>query len=484
MNVSVVSRLMGLLLLGFGQFLLPPAFVSLFNADGHAAVFFGSWLLVSAIGLVAWYPVRHEQREPRLRDGFFLVVAFWLVLGVAGALPLVLAERPVMGFTDAVFEAVSGLTTTGATVLTGLDDLPPSVLWYRQQLQWLGGVGIIVLAVALLPQLGVGGMQLSRTEAAGVVKDQRLTPRLAQTARVLSLVYVAITVVCAFAYAKAGMGAFDAVAHAFSTVSTGGFSTHDANLGYFRSAAIEWVAICFMFVGGANFTLHFLALRGFNWRVYFADPEFRGYLAFAVVMSILVALYLWNTHAAATVPGSTLRHAVFAWVSMQTTTGFVSEPFSLWPGPLPALLILATFVGGCAGSSAGGMKMIRWQLVAKEAQVEMHRLAHPRAEVQVKYANRPVEPRVLSAVAGFFAVYLLLFGVLMLALMMTGLDQVSAWSAVATTLNNTCAGLGSVAANFQGLTDAGKWIAVAAMLLGRLEVFTILVVFTPAFWRR
>lgn len=484
MNQNVVLRMLGLLLLGFSVTLLPPVVVSWLFADGEWLAFVKAFALVGAVGLLAWWPNRHVTRELRLRDGFVLVTLFWAVIGMAGALPLVFADRPELDFAGAMFEAVSGFTTTGATVISGLDSLPRSVLWYRQQMQWLGGGGIIVLAVALLPVLGVGGMQLYRAEAPGAVKDQQLTPRLMQTAKMLSLVYLLLTVACAAAYHIAGMELFDAVAHAFSTVSTGGFSTHDASLGYFHNPNIEWVAILFMFLGGVNFTLHFLALlKGGGLRQYWSDPEFRGYCAVLVLMALFMAFYLWN-HSVHPSPGMTLRHATFAWVAMQTTTGFVTEGFQSWPGPLPPLLILATFIGGCAGSSAGGMKLIRWQLVAREAQAEMRRLIHPSAEVLVKYAGRPVPPRVLSAVAGFFAVYLLLFGVLMLALMMTGMDQISAWSAVATTLNNTGTGLGSVSASFQHLTDAGRWIAVAAMLLGRLEVFTVLVVFTPAFWRR
>jgi trk system potassium uptake protein TrkH len=484
MNQNVVLRMLGQLLLGFSVTMLPPVVVSLLYGDGEWPAFLQAAALVAAVGAMAWWPNRQVETDLRLRDGFILVTLFWLVIGVAGALPLVFAKQPELDLAGAVFEAVSGLTTTGATVISGLDLLPKSVLWYRQQLQWLGGVGIVVLAVALLPVLGVGGMQLYRAETPGAVKDKRLTPRILQTAKRLSLVYLLLTVACIAAYSAAGMGGFDAIAHAFSTVSTGGFSTHDASLGYFQNPNIEWVAILFMFLGGVNFTLHFMAWsKGAGLRQYWEDPEFRAYCGVLVAMGLFIALYLWN-HQVHPAPGTTLRHAAFAWVAMQTTTGFVTEGFQLWPGPLPALLILATFIGGCAGSAAGGMKVIRWQLVAQEAHAEMRRLVHPSAEVLVKYAGRPVAPRVLSAVAGFFAVYLLLFGVLMLALMMTGLDQVSAWSAVATTLNNTGAGLGSVAANFQQLTDTGRWITVAAMLLGRLEVFTVLVVFTPMFWRR
>ena len=482
MNHNVVRRILGLILMIYSLTLLPPIAVSLFYADGHSLAFLNSLFVVLSAGFVLWWPARSETRDMRLREGFMVVSLFWVMLSIAGASPLLITDRPDLSFTDAVFESVSGFTTTGATIITGLDGLPRSVLWYRQQIQWLGGGGIIVLAIALLPVLGVGGMQLYKAEAPGAVKDQKLAPRITQTAKLLWLVYSALTVACAFAYWGVGMSPFDAMAHAFSTLSTGGFSTYDASLGHFHSPNIEWVAILFMFLGGVNFTLHFVAFRNLSPRHYWTDPEFRGYLAVLTLMVAFITVYLW-TAGVYTAPGATFRHAAFAWVSMQTSTGFLSEHFSLWPGPLPPLLLLATFIGGCAGSSAGGMKVIRWQLVAREGQAEMRRLVHPRAEVLIKYAGRLVSPRVLSAVGGFFAIYLLLFGVLMLLLMMTGLDQVSAWSAVATTLNNSGPGLGSVSMNFQALSDAGKWISVVAMLLGRLEVFTLLVIFTPAFWR-
>ncbi len=483
MNHKTVQRFLALILMFYSFTFLPPVVVSLVYGDGHWQPFIDAFVVVMLVGALLWWPVRGEKRDLRLRDGFLVVTLFWVVLSIAGAAPLLISDRPELGFTDAVFEAVSGFTTTGATVISGLDHLPKSILWYRQQIQWFGGAGIVVLAVALLPMLGVGGLQLYKAETPGPVKDEKITPRITQTAKLLWLVYVLLTVGCAAAYYAVGMGAFDAVMHSFSTISTGGFSPYDASLGHFASPAIEWVAIVFMFLGGANFTLHYLAVRGVTPGRYLRDPEFRAYAGVIGLMVLLAAVYLGMMGVYAS-PGDTLRHTAFAWVSMQTSTGFLTENFSLWPGPLPSMLLLATFIGGCAGSSAGGMKVIRWQLVAREGQAEMRRLVHPSAEVLVKYAGRPVAPRVLSAVAGFFAIYLLLFGVLMLAFMLTGLDQVSAWSAVAATLNNAGPGLGTVTMSFGEVNAAGKWIAIIAMLLGRLEVFTVLVIFTPAFWRR
>jgi trk system potassium uptake protein TrkH len=378
---------------------------------------------------------------------------------------------------------MSGLTTTGATILTGLDDLPKSILYYRQQLQWLGGMGIIVLAVAVLPMLGVGGMQLYRAETPGPVKDNKLTPRITETAKALWYVYAAFTVTCMLGYMAAGMGWFDALCHAFSTVAIGGFSTHDLSIGYFNSTAVDLVAIFFMFAAGINFSLHFFAWRYISIRHYSKDPEFRAYAGMLLAVSVVViAVLLQHRHFDA--PGQTLIKGVFQAVSIATTTGFTTDNFSAWPTVLPVLLIFASFIGGCAGSTAGGIKVIRWLLIYKQGMREIVRLVHPSAEIPVKLGNTAVQFRVVDAVWGFFSIYVVVFVVMLLIMMATGLDQVTAFSAVAATLNNLGPGLGDVSSGFMSLSDTAKWISVAGMLLGRLEIFTLLVLITPTFWRR
>ena len=388
-----------------------------------------------------------------------------------------------LSITDAIFESISGLTTTGATVLTGLDELPRSILYYRQQLQWLGGMGIIVLAVAVLPMLGVGGMQLYRAETPGPVKDTKLTPRITETAKALWYVYLAFTISCFVFYMLAGMGWFDALCHAFSTVAIGGFSTHDLSIGYFDSTAVDLVAIVFMFFAGINFSLHFYAWRYVSVRHYSQDPEFRAYTFMLLVMSLLVisALLSFGTFASA---GDSIVNGLFQAVSIATTTGFTTSDFSAWPTAVPVLLIFASFIGGSAGSTAGGIKVIRWLLVYKQGVREIVRLVHPSAEIPVKLGNKAVPYRVVDAVWGFFSIYVIVFAAMMLAMMATGLDQVTAFSAVAATLNNLGPGLGDVSRGFMSLTDVAKWIAIAGMLLGRLEIFTLLVLITPTFWRR
>jgi trk system potassium uptake protein TrkH len=483
MNWTVVQRILGLLLMVFSLTMLPPIFFSLLYADDAWLSFLEGFGLTLAAGIICWLPVRRERRELRLRDGFLVVASFWTVLGTFGAAPLYFDDSLSLTITDAIFESISGLTTTGATVLTGLDDLPRSILYYRQQLQWLGGMGIIVLAVAVLPMLGVGGMQLYRAETPGPVKDTKLTPRITETAKALWYVYLAFTISCFVFYMLAGMGWFDALCHAFSTVAIGGFSTHDLSIGYFDSAAVDLVAIVFMFFAGINFSLHFYAWRYVSVKHYTQDPEFRAYTFVLVVISVLVvsALLYFSTFSA---PTDAIINGLFQAVSIATTTGFTTADFSAWPTAIPVLLIFASFVGGSAGSTAGGIKVIRWLLVYKQGVREIVRLVHPSAEIPVKLGNKAVPYRVVDAVWGFFSIYVIVFAGMMLAMMATGLDQVTAFSAVAATLNNLGPGLGDVSRGFMSLTDVAKWISIAGMLLGRLEIFTLLVLVTPTFWRR
>ncbi|MEO0423628.1 MAG: TrkH family potassium uptake protein [Pseudomonadota bacterium] len=488
MNTRVVQWILGVLLMLFSITMLPPALIAVVYHDGNAIGFARALGLTALSGLLMYVPVRRlsaAQRENlRLRDGFVVVAGFWIVLGLFGAIPLLLLVTPVMSLPDAVFESMSGLTTTGATVLTNIEAQAPSVLYYRQQLQWLGGMGIIVLAVAVLPMLGVGGMQLYRAETPGPMKDSKLTPRITETAKYLWLVYLGMTLACFLGYWSAGMDVFDAVGHSFSTVAIGGFSTHDASFGWFDNPVVEVLGIVFMFLAGVNFSLHFAAVRsGGQLSAYVRDPEFRYYFGFLVVLSLICIVYLAVTEYYASNTESVIQ-AVFHAVSIATTTGFATDNYTAWPGALPVLLVLASFIGGCAGSTAGGMKVVRWVLIYKQGMREVFRLVHPHSEVPVKLGNRAVPLRVVESVWGFFSVYLVVFGSFLLMMMVTGLDPLSAFGAVAATLNNLGPGLGEVAGNFATVPDAAKWISVGAMLLGRLEIFTLLVLLTPTFWRR
>lgn len=483
MHFLSIQRLLGLLLMVFSVTLLPPVLVSWFYSDGNMQFFLEGAAVLLVLGLVCWLPVSRRREELRLRDGFLVVVMFWMVLSLAGALPLALSEQLGLSITDAVFESMSGLTTTGATVITGLDDLPRSILFYRQQLQWLGGMGIIVLAVAIMPMLGVGGMQLYRAETPGPLKDTRLTPRITETAKALWYIYLGLTVACATAYWLAGMSGFDAITHSFSTVSIGGFSTHDQSMGYFGSSTIELVAVFFMLLAGMNFALHFVAWHSFSLRPYLQDSEIRAYLGVLAVVVVITVYYLCLSDTFVSF-GDALHNGLFQVVSIGTTTGFTTAEYFIWPGFLPVLLLFVSFIGGCAGSTGGGMKVIRFVLLIKQGRRELMRLIHPNAQLPVKVGKKVMSDRVVSAVWGFFAAYTGCFLVVMLFLMATGLDQVTAFSAVAACINNLGPGLGEVGANYQELSDAAKWALSFTMLLGRLEIFTLLVLFTRSFWQR
>ena len=483
MQLTVIQRILGLLLMVFSTTMLPPILVSWWYDDGADSAFIIAFGTILGSGMLLAAPVYKQRRELRLRDGFLIVVLFWLVLCLSGAVPLALAHHPHLSITDAVFESFSGLTTTGATVITGLDELPKSILWYRQQLQWLGGMGIIVLAVAVLPLLGIGGMQLYRAETPGPMKDNKLTPRIAETAKALWYIYLSLTVACALAYYLAGMGAFDAVAHAFSTVGIGGFSTHDASMGYFDSTLIELVAVVFMVLSGANFSLHYLAWRRRSLSPYSMDPEFRTYAIILLLIAAITAAFLLYYETFEGVHDN-IHNGIFQAVSFGTTTGFTTSEYHHWPLFLPVLLIFTSFIGGCAGSTGGGLKVIRVLLLLKQGAREIARLVHPDAVIPIRIGRRAMSDRIVSAVWGFFGAYVASFSLMMLLLMATGLDQITAFSAVAAAMNNLGPGLGDVAANYQGINDFSKWVLCFAMLLGRLEVFTLLVILSPVFWRR
>jgi trk system potassium uptake protein TrkH len=483
MNFLAVQRILGLLVMLVSVTMLPPLGVSVYYGDGNWQPFSHAFFALLAAGTLIWWPVRSRVRELRRRDGFLVVALFWFVVSAAGAVPLLLTQEVQLSVTNAVFESVSGYTTTGATVLSGMESLPKSLLWYRVQMEWLGGIGMVVLAVALLPMLGIGGMQLMRAETPGPIKDSKLTPRITGTAKELCRIYIAFTIACAVAYKLAGMTTFDAIAHSFSTVSTGGNATHDGNFAYFDNEVIEGIAVFFMFLGSVNFSLHFLAWRHKRLSAYFRDPEFRAY---CWLLALAIAVYfavLWLSRPDVDA-GAAFRRSLFHAVSMQSTTAFFTDDFTHWPGALPVILMLSTFIGGCAGSTSGGMKVVRWLLLWKQGQREVVQLVHPSAEVPVKLGEKAIDPRIVDAVWGFFGVYIVAFGALMVLLIATGEDQVTAFSAIAACMNNAGTGLGEVAANFATLSDPGKWICLVAMLLGRLEVFPLLVLVSPTFWRR
>ncbi len=481
-RTATVQRILGFLIAAASLMMLPPALVSLWYDDGTAELFGISAVILFIVGMAVFLPVRQVREELRLRDGFLIVAASWLALAFAGAIPFLLLMTPEISFVDALFESMSALTTTGATILTNIDSLPRGLLYYRQQLQWLGGLGIVVLAVAILPMLRIGGMQLYRAETPGPMKDNKLTPRITETAKALWLIYLGITVVCVLAYWLGGMTFFDAVGHAFSTVAIGGMSTHDEGFAWFNSPELEIIATFFMVVAGINFAIHFTSWKRASAQPYYQDPELKVYASLLLGFVILatIALYMHGTYGSI---AESVRYASFQVVSMMTTTGFSTADFSLWPGFLPIMLICIAFIGGCAGSTCGGMKVIRIMLLYKQAIREIQRLVHPHAVIPVKIGGRKTSAAVMDAVWGFFFLYVASFVMITIALNGVGVDPVTAYAAAAACITNMGPGLGDVSANYASLNSTAKLILSFAMLMGRLEIFTLLVLFSATFWR-
>ncbi|MFD1216742.1 TrkH family potassium uptake protein [Microbulbifer celer] len=482
MRPAVIARVFGILLTVFSLTLLPPIGVSLWYDDGTHIAFSVAFGITILTGLFMWLPVHDLKQDLRTRDGFVVTSLFWLILGSFGALPLIISTQPNLSVVDAIFESISGLTTTGATTITGLDTLPPAILYYRQQLQWFGGIGVIVIALAILPMLGIGGMQLYKAEIPGPVKDTKLTPRIAETARALFVIYIILTVLCGIGYWWAGMTVFDAVGHAFSTVANGGFSTHDASMGFYaHNHAIMAIAIIFMLTAGINFGLHFFAFSNRTLKHYWKDSEFRFYIWVTVVACFIIVGYLWATGTYNM--QDSLLHGIFQVVSIGTTAGFGSESFAVWPAFLPYVLLLVGIMGACAGSTSGGIKAVRVMLIMKSGLRELNRLVHPNAVVPIKVNRKIVPDRVTDAVWGFFAVYILSFFVLTIAVMATGENFVTSFSTVASCLSNIGPALGDAASHYASVNEFAKCFLILAMLMGRLEIFTLLVLLTPAFWR-
>jgi trk system potassium uptake protein TrkH len=481
MKFAGVQKVIGFLLMASSLMMLPPVLVSLYYNDGAYRLFLDSAGIFLLVGLLVYLPVRHEKRELRLRDGFLVVTCSWLAVILVGALPFVLLDSPNISFIDAVFESASGFTTTGATIINNVDALPRSILFYRMETQWLGGMGIIVLAVAILPMLRIGGMQLYRAEIPGPVKDSKLTPRITETAKALWLIYLGITALCIIAYEMGGMDLFDAVGHGFSTVATGGFSTHNESFAYWNNPELEAIALFFMFAAGINFSLHYLAWKKASLQFYFRDNELKVYtlLLFAFIVMATFALYLTNTFDSL---AASMRHGAFHVVSVMSTTGFTTDPFYTWPSFVPLLLIFVAFIGGCAGSTAGGMKVIRVILLHRQALRELRVLIHPSAALPVKYGGQTVTPQLMAAVWGFFLLFIASFAIMTMMLTATGLDMITAYSAVVACIANMGPALGEAGLNYAALNDPAKLILSFAMLLGRLEIYTVLILLMPEFW--
>jgi len=484
MGIAAVTALIGRMVVLFALLMGVPLAFSLVQGDAATGAFVQSMGITAACGLALSLATRRFRRELQPRDGFLLVTLTWTVLPAFGALPMLLAI-PGLSFTDGYFEAMSGLTTTGATVLTGLEKLPLSINVWRCFMVLVGGMGIIVLVVAILPLLGVGATQLFNSETAGPMKDQKLTPRMAETARGLWVVYFSFFAACTLAFRWAGMGWADAFMHACSTMGLGGLAAYDASFGAFNSPLIEAVTVLFMLLAGVNFSLYFLVWRKRSIGVLLRDTEARAFLALMVGSVLLVAGYLALLGVYPTFTES-LRHAAFSVVSVATTTGFATVDYAQWPMFAPMLMMALCCFATCAGSTGGGIKLVRSLLLQKQALRELTRIVHPRAVVPVTFGGAVVPPQVLSSVMAFMLIYGFVLTSVGMLLLLSGMDVVSAFTAAVACINNTGPGLGQVgpANNYQGLTDFQTWVCTVAMLLGRLELLSVLVLFTPHFWRR
>jgi trk system potassium uptake protein len=482
--VLAVAHMLGLMIAFFATAFVLPMACSLIMQDGVFLDFAIAAGINLAFGLSLAGATRRYKRELKPRDGFLLVTLSWVLMSASAAIPLLIA-LPGLSYTDAYFEALSGLTTTGATVLTGLDALPPSINFWRHSLHWFGGIGIIVLAVAVLPLLGVGGMQLYRAETPGAVKDEKLTPRITETAKALWFTYAGITAAAILVLRLLGMSWFDAICHGFSVVALGGFSTHDRSVGWFDSLAIELALIVFMLVASLSFARHFVAFRRLSFRPYKGDSEAKAML---VILAFSVAVITALLELTATYPdfAASLRHAAFNVVSIATTTGFVTQNYELWPIFAPLWMLFLSGIVCATGSTGGGIKMFRTLLLARQASREMKLLVHPSAVFPIRIAGQVVADRVAQSVLAFIFLYFQTIAILTFAMLLTGMDFVTALSSIVASVNNMGPALGptGAAGTFQVLTDLQTWICSLAMLLGRLEIFSVLVLFTPAFWRK
>ena len=483
-RVLTLARVFGLMLMVFCGTYSLPILAALLANDGTAVLFVEDMLLTFGSGAFLWLVSRGHQRELKAKDGFLLVVMAWIGMAAFATFPL-MSYLTQLSFTDAYFETMSGLTTTGATVLVGLDQLPAAINLWRHELNWLGGMGIIVLAVAILPVLGVGGRQMFMAETPGPMKDSKLTPRITETAKNLWMVYGSITIACIISLKLAGMDWLDAVCHAFAAMGLGGFSTHDASVGFFDSPAIEAVLIVFMLLAGMNFSTHFLALRNRNLNPYRLDIEAKPFLLLILgsCAGIACFLYLQGTYDSY---WTALRHASFNLVSIATDCGFASVDFNQWPLFAPLWMLFLSCICACTGSTGGGIKMMRTLILFKQSQMQMFLLTHPTSVNPLKLGKMVITSNILLSVLGFIFVYFMSIVVLTLLLIISGVDFISAFSAIIACINNAGPGLEKVgpAANFSGLTDFQTWICSLAMFLGRIEVFTALIIFTPAFWRK
>ena len=478
MNLKAILNLFSILILFFSFSYLLPIAVSIIFDDGALNIFITTLILIALLGSLGAFITRGADSNLTQKDGFVIIVLFWVVLSLAGSIPFYLSG---MSLIDSIFESMSGVTTTGATAISNIELLPESLLFYRQLLQWMGGMGLIVLAIAVMPLLGIGGGQIYKTEIPGAMGEQRLTPRIKETAQALWSIYFGLTVLCALLYYINGMSIFDAVSHAMSTVAIGGFSTHDESIGFFNSFSIELICITFMLLSAFSFTLHYFAIYKRKPLKYIYDPELRFFFSILLLI-IVISLLLSTFYDVNNSPSS--REILFHSVSMLTTTGFSISSSTDWPFSISFLLLIGAFIGACSGSVGGGVKSWRVLIMLNHAYKNIMKIIHPNSVFSLKIGTKSVDDQVATSVWGFFSIYVISFVVLLLITLISGLDFESAFSAVGACLNNLGPGLGVVSENYSSISSFSKGVLAFAMLLGRLEIFTLLVILTPMFWAK
>lgn len=475
----MINKIIGIMLMMFAGTLMIPIVTSLSFSDGNLQTFIVSLLVFFIIGTLLYFPnSKIKSSDIKSKEGFLIVVLFWLILSLFGSLPFILDKDLSLSFVDALFESISGWTTTGATIIDDLENLSPSILIYRQMLQWLGGMGIVILALAILPMLGVGGMQLYKAESTGPIKDNKISPRIAETAKSLWRVYIGLTIACALLYFFAGMSIFDSVAHSFSTIAIGGFSTYNDSIGHFNSPIIEFVCIIFMLLAALNFILHFLAMKSGSIAIYFKDTEVRSFTFIIIIfLSLIYVFHLVNN---SDIP---LRHIIFQLISFITTSGFTSTSYESWPSFIVFTLLLVSFFGACAGSTGGGIKIIRIVLVLKLLKKGLLRTLHPTAQVPVKINDQAISDEVASNIYDFIVFYILSYMILSFLLLIFGNDIATSFSSVASCLNNLGPAVGDAVNSYSSLSSSSKYVLSFTMILGRLEIYTLLIILTPYFWK-
>ncbi len=477
MNFKAIINLFSILVLLFSLSYVFPIAVSLVFNDNSLHLFLPAFIFVGVLGLIGFFFTKGVQRDLTAKDGFVIIVMFWLVLSMAGSIPFYLSG---MSPIDSFFESMSGITTTGATVISNIESLPESLKFYRQLLQWMGGMGLIVLAIAVMPLLGIGGGQLFKTDIPGAMGEQRLTPRIQETAKALWSIYLGLTVLCVIFYTVAGMSIFDAVSHAMSTVSIGGFSTYNNSIGHFNNLTIEIICMVFMLLSAMSFALHYFSIYKSKSLKYFYDPELRFFVSILFIIFILAV----SVNALSVQSDLSIRELTFHTISTVTTTGFGISDTSSWSFSISFLLLIGAFIGACSGSVGGGIKSWRVMIMLNHAYSNIIKMIHPNSVLTLKVGSKSVDDNVATSVWGFFSIYVISFVVLLLAVLISGLDLETAFSSVGACLNNLGPGLGMVSDNYSEINTFAKGILAFSMLLGRLEIFTLLIILTPMFWAK